>query len=213
MENTFNLIYEENEDGSIKESHIEDYLIEEGVWALFGNNKETGEQRCLNVGKSVNIGNEILYDIACLHYVKYRDDGSEEYINQFEEPCGFKYKTGQVQEYLYPYINLNWSSLQFVLINSKSDKDVEKEYAQINKAKYWRNGGSYGIEKRINLTSKRFQVIGDLFINGGEIYSKSELIKVIKDKLGYKESRAVGLINDCVRNNILIEMDNELYTR
>ena len=69
------IIYEENEDGSIKESNLENFMLKKGVWALFGYNRETGEHCCLNVGKSVNIGNEVLYDIACLHYLKPRYDG------------------------------------------------------------------------------------------------------------------------------------------
>lgn len=145
MEYLEKIIYEENEDGSIKESNLEEFMLKNGVWALFGYSKETGERCCLNVGKSVNIGNEILYDIACLHYLRPRDDGSNGYINQFNESCGFKYKTDQVQEYLYPYINLNWHSFQFVFIYDKSDKDIEKIYANKNNAKYWRNGRPYGV--------------------------------------------------------------------
>lgn len=120
------IIYEENEDGSIKESNIEDFMLKNGVWALFGYSKETGERCCLNVGKMVDIGNEVLYDIACLHYLKPRNDGIEEYVNQFNEPCGFKYKPNQVQEYLYPYINLSWHSFQFIFIYDKSNEDIEK---------------------------------------------------------------------------------------
>lgn len=141
------IIYEENEDGSIKESNLENFMLKKGVWALFGYNRETGEHCCLNVGKSVNIGNEVLYDIACLHYLKSRYDGSKEYISQFKEQCGFKYKTHQVREYLYPYINLRWHSFQFIFIYDKPDKDIEKKYANENNAKYWRNGRPYGVKK------------------------------------------------------------------
>lgn len=207
------IIYEENEDGSIKESNIEDFMLKNGVWALFGYSKETGERCCLNVGKSVNVGNEVLYDIACLHYLKPRNDGIEEYVNQCNEPCGFKYKPNQVQEYLYPYINLSWHSFQFIFIYHKSDEDIEKKYAIENNAKYWRNGGPYSVKKKINLTSDRFQVIGDLFINGGELYRKGELIEIIKGKLGYNDRYAVRLINDCVKNGFLYEIDDEIYTR
>lgn len=46
------IIYEENEDGSIKESNLENFMLKKGVWALFGYNRETGEHCCLNVGIS-----------------------------------------------------------------------------------------------------------------------------------------------------------------
>ena len=207
------IIYEENKDGSIKESNLEDFMLKKGVWALFGHDRETDERCCLNVGKSVNVGNEVLYDIACLHYLKLRYDGSKEYISQFKEQCGFKYKKDQVREYLYPYINLSWHSFQFIFIYDKSNEDIEKKYAIENNAKYWRNGSPYGVKKKINLTSDRFQFIGDLFINGGESYRKGELIEIIKEKLGYNDSYAVRLINDCVKNGFLYEIDDEIYTR
>lgn len=140
------IIYEEDEDGSIKESNLEDYMLVSGVWALYGINRETFKLRCLNVGKSVNIGNEILYDIACLHFLKAREDGSKEYVSQCEEDCSFKYESNQVQEFLYPQIARQWHSLKFIYIHNVSDEKIERKYAQENNAKYWRNGRPLGIK-------------------------------------------------------------------
>lgn len=57
------------------------------------------------------------------------------------------------------------------------------------------------------------QVIGDMFPDGGEIYSEEDLIKSIKDNLGYCSKQAKRLINDCVNAGFLLTMDDKLYTR
>lgn len=90
-----------------------------------------------------DVGKEILYDLGCLYYVPFRKDGAEEYINQFKKKCGFKYPKDQVQEYLYPYIATKYHELKFTYIHEKSDSKVEKEYAEKNKAIFWRNGRPY----------------------------------------------------------------------
>ena len=41
--------------------------LKKGVWVLYG--KKDGIYECLNVGKSINVGSEILYDIACLKFL------------------------------------------------------------------------------------------------------------------------------------------------
>lgn len=47
---------------------------------------------CLNVGKFIDVGREILYDISCLHNILLHNEGNEEYINQFAKLCNFKYR-------------------------------------------------------------------------------------------------------------------------
>lgn len=207
------VIYEEYENGKTKISNLEEYMLVEGVWALYGINRETSENRCLQVGRSKEIGKELLYDIACMHFLKARTDGSEEFINQFEESCDFNYEPNQVQEYLYPHIASQWHSFKFIYINYTSDNEIESKYANEKLAKYWRNGSPYGVKKTLNLTGKRMQVIGDMFPDGGEIYSEEDLIKNIKDNLGYGSKQAKRLINDCVNAGFLFPMDNKLYTR
>ena len=75
-----------------------------------------------------------------MYYVPFRKDGTEPYVNQFKMGCGFKYKTDQVKEYLYPYIANEYSELKFIYVHDKSDSTVEKEYAEKNSAIFWRNG-------------------------------------------------------------------------
>ena len=137
------IIYEESQSGQIINSKLEDYILVEGIWALYGKRNGTLKYECLNVGKSKNVGREILYDISCMHFLKIRVDGTRKYINQFKEDCKFMYKAGQPQEYLYPIIASRYSSFKFVYVYDKSDRNEEKKYAQENKPVFWRNGKPY----------------------------------------------------------------------
>lgn len=139
------IIYEEN-NGSIKNNFIVDYIKEKGVWALYGQEKEADDSHyvCLNVGKCKNVGKEIIYDLGCLHALPFRKkDGDRKYINQFSEPCGFYYKKNQVREFLYPYLAENYCAFKFIYVHNESDGDFEAEYAKKHHAKFWRNGRPY----------------------------------------------------------------------
>ena len=57
---------------------------------MFGKREDIFE--CLNVGKCIDVGREILYDISCLHNILLHKEGNEEYINQFAKLCNFKYR-------------------------------------------------------------------------------------------------------------------------
>ncbi|MBE7027148.1 MAG: hypothetical protein E7410_06290 [Ruminococcaceae bacterium] len=97
------VIFEEH-DGIIKTEFKKEYLGMKGIWALYGKRNEKSDYVCLNVGKGKDVGLEIIYDLGCFHYVSFSEDGTKRYINQFGEDCGFCYKLGQTQEYLYPYL-------------------------------------------------------------------------------------------------------------
>ena len=142
------IIYEEDESGHIICSALEKYMRVEGVWALYGKSKKSLKYECLNVGKSKDVGYEILYDIGCLHYLKIREDGTVSYINQFNESCDFLYKSVQSQEYLYPIISSRYNSFKFVYIHGKSSRDIEKSYAHEHYAIFWRNGKPYGVKNK-----------------------------------------------------------------
>ena len=79
--------------------------LKKGVQVLYG--KKDGIYGCLNVGKSINVGSEILYDIACLKFLGYEENSNAnlKYINQFAEFKDFNYESKMTQEYLYPYIS------------------------------------------------------------------------------------------------------------
>lgn len=133
----------EQKDKIITINSIAQYIEQEGVWALYGRKKDEDNWECLNVGKCKDVGKEILYDLGCLHYLPFRNDGTKPYINQFKNACNFKYKNGQIQEYLYSYIAKEYFELKFIYIHHKSDLKVEKEYAKKNRAIFWRNGRPY----------------------------------------------------------------------
>lgn len=207
------IIYEEDETGIVKHSALEDYMRVSGVWALYAKEKESHKYVCLNVGKSTDVGNEVLYDIGCLHFLKIRQDGDENYVNQFGEDCDFKYKSGQTQEYLYPIVASNYNSFKFIYIHNKSSANIEKEYANEHHSIYWRNGSPYGVKKRINLTSPSMLKIGELFLDGSEVYSHNDLLIKIEELLGYNKSRGERLIKDCLKAGFLTQMNEQTYTR
>lgn len=66
------VIYREDDDGLEIENNIFEKILKKGVWVLYG--KKDGIYECLNVGKSINVGSEILYDIACLKFLGYEEN-------------------------------------------------------------------------------------------------------------------------------------------
>lgn len=135
------IIYQE-ENSKVTVNKVYNYIEKQGIWALFG--KKGGVFECLNVGKCVDVGREILYDISCLHNLTLREDGDEDYINQFAESCNFKYTKKRTQEYLYPHIsNLHYDAIMFVYVYNKSDVYKEKEFAWLTHARFWRNGSVF----------------------------------------------------------------------
>lgn len=87
--NCIKIIYKE-ENGKVTINEVDNYINKQGIWALFGKREDIFE--CLNVGKCIDVGREILYDISCLHNILLHKEGNEEYINQFAELCNFKYR-------------------------------------------------------------------------------------------------------------------------
>ena len=206
------IIFEEQE-GVIIVPFKCDYLKKSGIWALYGKENGSDEYKCLNVGKSTEIGEEILVDLARYHYLPFREDGTEEYYNQFEEYCGFKYIKDQAQDYLYPFIKQTYSCIKFIFISNKNDLATEREYAENNNALFWRNGGSFGIERKTNWARKDLNMIGSYFPNGGEIYSTEELINKIENDLGFDKTRAKTLITQSENLGIIYYMGENNYTR
>ena len=82
------IIYKE-ENGKVTDNALWCYIGKPGIWALFGKKEKVFE--CLNVGKCVDVGREILYDVSCLHNLTLKKAGDEDYINQFAEFYDFKY--------------------------------------------------------------------------------------------------------------------------
>ena len=87
------VIYREDDEGLEIENIIFEKILKKGVWVLYG--KKDGIYECLNVGKSINVGSEILYDIACLKFLGYEENSNAnlKYINQFAEFKDFNYKS------------------------------------------------------------------------------------------------------------------------
>ena len=133
------------------------YFGVEGVWGLFGKRKTDSQYVCLNVGKSKDIGREVLYDIGCLHFVTPHVMGSRKYVNQFAEDCHFIWESGKTQECVYPYIFENYTELVFIMLHMTSDSNYEKKFATCTKSRFWRNGKVY--ENAIDDSVKEEEII------------------------------------------------------
>lgn len=136
-------------------NNIAKYFNMQGVWALLGKKEDNKDWVCLNVGKNINIGREILYDLGCLFFVPFLEDGNKEYINYSEEYCGFKYNSGLVQEYLYPYIAKEYYELRFIYLDEVANLDSERDFAKKNKALFWRHGRPYKAEPESNYEGEK----------------------------------------------------------
>ena len=133
------VIYREDDEGLEIENIIFEKILKKGVWVLYG--KKDGIYECLNVGKSINVGSEILYDIACLKFLGYEENSNAnlKYINQFAEFKDFNYKSKMTQEYLYPYISKTYKALVFIYVWNMNDEVIEKALAWKLHATFWRD--------------------------------------------------------------------------
>lgn len=186
------IIYKE-ENSKVTINDVHSYIGQAGIWALFGKSEEGF--KCLNVGKSVDVGREILYDISCLHNLPLREDGDEEYINQFAEACDFKYKKGQTQEYLYPYIsNLRYDAIMFVYVYNKPDLYKEKEFAWFTHAKFWRNGSVFKASQDNFYESNKTSVL-KIGATATTVKNHKDLEKLLKEYSFYSNEE------DCTNKN------------
>lgn len=206
------LIYEEINDKIIVPFKTQ-YLDTTGIWGMYGKVEENEEYQCLNVGVSTDVGREIITDLGKLHYIAYRDDGSERYYNQFNEDCGFSYNPGQIHEYLYPFLKEQYNCIKFVLLDKRYDRKVEKEIAQKEHALFWKNGSPFGVTKKPNWKGRELSTIGSYFPDGGESYSLSDLLNMIENDLGYNETEGKKLISKCESLGIIYYMGENIYTR
>ena len=114
---------------------------------------------------------------------------------------------------MYPYIAVGYCAFKFVFVHDKSDAIVEADYAKENNAKFWRNGSPFGVKKKPNVNRKDIQLIGEYFQNGGERYSREELLRKFENDLGYDNTRAKKLITECQVYGFLTCVENDVYTR
>ena len=134
--NNIEIIYKKHK-GKKTENNIQAYIRKEGVWALFG--KKDREYECLQVGKSKDVGYEIIYDISCMQNLGFKE-GTKKYVNEFGDYFELKYEEGIVQEYLYPHIKeQGYKVLLFLYVCDENDEKKEKLLAWLTRAKYWRD--------------------------------------------------------------------------
>ena len=130
-------------------NRLREFLGVEGIWVMLCKNDSDDTYEFLNVGKSKDIGKELIYDVSCLHFLSYDDSaGDKQYYNQFAEDVGIRYTRGYTQECVYPHIRKNYNTIVFMYVYDKSNSDIEKKIAWITKAKYWR--GSHPFQQPQN---------------------------------------------------------------
>lgn len=140
-----------------QENNILQYKKVPGVWILLGKEEGNNSLVCLQVAKTVNIGDEIARDISYLKLENYEPvsksdnlDPEKKYINQFGE-YKFSYKIYQDRaKELYKDIAEKYEDLTFICVahgeelkDDRLRKDIEKYVAYKTLCRYWVNGRPY----------------------------------------------------------------------
>lgn len=71
----------------------------------------------------------------------------------------------------------------------------------------------YWAKKEFEFLKNEFLAVGDCFQNGGEIYSRNELITIIESNFGYSENEVNEFLTKCVDRGFIIPAGDNLYTR
>ena len=129
-------------------NNLENYKQISGVWALIGRNNEEDNWVCLNVGVNKDISTEISLDIEYMN-IKNKII-RKNYTNQFGEKL-FSYNDYEYDYYrseIYKDIKEKYTKLRFICVGWCIDdngerKKIEKHFAWMTRAKYWRNGRPY----------------------------------------------------------------------
>ena len=123
-----------------------------GVWALFGVEKgdSLNKYRCLNVGKSKCISDEIQVDLERLEKFILLKQSKKKYKNQFNEVI-FEYKEYSTRlDFVYKDISDKYKDLIFILVyRGDNGYNVEKYFAYSTKALYWVSNGRYKHDTKV----------------------------------------------------------------
>lgn len=68
-------------------------------------------------------------------------------------------------------------------------------------------------EEEFIFLKEGFLKVGEYFKNGGEVFSKSELITKIENDLGYMEEDIILLLDECEKRGFITPVGNDVYTR
>ena len=64
-----------------------------------------------------------------------------------------------------------------------------------------------------NSITREMMALGDLFPNGGEVYTQEELLLRIEPYVESREEGVVALIEQAVKAGFIIESTDKVYTR
>ena len=140
----------------IKEDELYEFRFS-GVWAMFGIDKTDDKRncRCLNVGKSIDVGKELKADIERLTSFKECIEDRKEYRNQFNEVM-FTYPVYASRlDWLYEKISEKYEAIFWILIAEQDSYVIEKYFAYSTKAAYWVSNGRYSLETKVDIDKIR----------------------------------------------------------
>lgn len=169
----------------IQPDRINDYNFP-GVWAMFGiqkKNNPNNKYTCLNVGKSICIGEELELDFKRLKCLK--SITQKIYKNQFNEEM-FKYDDQPSRiDYLYNEISIKYNEIVTILIACQAENTyiIEKYFAYSTKAAYWVSNGRYSSNELLD-NEKITRIRNDIDISA---IDKSIIDKIDRFKSRYDE--------------------------
>ena len=116
---------------------------------------------------------------------------------EFEEFCNKFKLVGSFVDYKYNVIEL---APLFPILPIDYEKYINNTCNAIDLRNYY-------------IVGKPFYVVGELFPNGGETYTREELMLEFSVKLGYDSDESIRLIETCVAKGFIIEVSENIYTR
>ena len=140
----------------IQEKKIEEYKYA-GVWAMFGVEKsdKKSKYRCLNVGKSKNIGQELEYDFRRLKFFKKCINKEKQYRNQFNELMFTYPEYANRLDWLYMKIKEKYKDFFWIVVAKEDSYLIEKYFAYSTKSAYWVSNGRYSPETKVDIEAIR----------------------------------------------------------
>lgn len=119
------------------------------------------------------------------------------------------FKEGGIYEYC--------EKVYFIKSKKLVDKLIKNALQDFNDSKSIMNyidlACEFWNEKELYFSKKEYDVIGSYFIDGGEIYHKSQLLIELSENLGIEKNEAENVIQKSVKRGFLIDVGNDFFTR
>ena len=133
----------------IKKNNLEQYKNQSGVWAMWGKDS-TDTEICLEVGQTVDVFNELEYDLLYLKKDYSKENISKRYsarrLFAFSETfdvckCDLNRTCAKYRHIAKSYFDVSIYLICNLNITKEERERIELEYAIDNKALYWNAWG------------------------------------------------------------------------